>query len=84
MGTATTLTAGLASLPDPAMDRPGKPVPEAIAAVLSILAILTEYGRHLAGTLEHRAVWSGFATIVQFWRRRVCRIERTAALRHTL
>ena len=67
MGTATTLTAGLATLPDPAKDRPGKPVPEGIAAVLSVLAILTGYGRHLAETLEHRAVWSGFATIAQFF-----------------
>jgi hypothetical protein len=67
MGTATTLTAGLASLPDPQKDRPGRPVPEGIAAVLAILAILTGYGRHLAETLEHRAVWSGFATIAQFF-----------------
>ena len=67
MGTTTTLTAGLASLPDPPKDRPGKPVPEGIAAVLSILAVLTAYGRHLAETLEHRAVWSGFATIAQFF-----------------
>jgi hypothetical protein len=67
MGTTTTLTAGLASLPDPQKDRPGKPVPEGIAAVLAILAVLTGYGRHLAETLEHRAVWSGFATIAQFF-----------------
>jgi hypothetical protein len=67
MGTATTLTAGLASLPDPPTDRPGKPVPEGIAAVLSIVAILVEYGRHLADTIEHRALWRGFATIAQFF-----------------
>ena len=42
-------------------------MPERIAAVLSILAVLTGYGRHLAETLEHRAVWSGFATIAQFF-----------------
>ena len=67
MGTATTLTAGLATLPDPAMDRPAKPVPERIAAVLSVVAILTEYGSHLADTIEHRAIWRGFATIAQFF-----------------
>jgi hypothetical protein len=67
MGTATTINTGLATLPDPQKDRPGRPVPEGIAAVLAILAILTGYGRHLAETLEHRAVWSGFATIAQFF-----------------
>jgi hypothetical protein len=67
MTTATTLPAGLASLPDPATDRTGKPVPERIAAVLSIVAILAEYGRHLAETVEHRALWRGFATIAQFF-----------------
>jgi hypothetical protein len=67
MGTATTLTAGLATTPDPPKDRPGKPVPEGIAAILSIVAVLTEYGRHLADTIEHRAIWRGFATIAQFF-----------------
>jgi len=42
-------------------------VPERIAAILSVLAILTEYGRHLAETIEHRAIWRGFATIAQFF-----------------
>jgi hypothetical protein len=59
--------AGLATQPDPHRDRGGKPVPERIAEILSIIAILAEYGRHLADTIEHRAVWRGFATIAQFF-----------------
>ena len=64
---AATTTPGLATLPDPPKDRPGKPVPERIAAMLSLVAVLAEYGRHLADTIEHRAVWRGFATIAQFF-----------------
>jgi hypothetical protein len=67
MSAATTITAGLAALPDPPKDRSGKPVPERIAAMLSVLAILIEYGRHLAETIERRAIWRGFATIAQFF-----------------
>ena len=67
MGTTATLTAGLATLPDPPADRSGKPVPERIAVLLSIVAVLAEYGRHLAETVEHRAIWRGFATIAQFF-----------------
>jgi hypothetical protein len=67
MGNATTLTAGLVTRPDPTKDRAGKPVPEHIAAVLSVLSILIEYGRHLTATVEHRAIWRGFATIAQFF-----------------
>jgi hypothetical protein len=66
MATAT-ITADLASLPDPPKDRPGKPVPERIAAMLSLVAVLAEYGRHLVETIEHRAIWRGFATIAQFF-----------------
>src|SRR5580692_3181857 len=66
MATAT-ITADLASLPDPPKARPGKPVPERIAAMLSLVAVLAEYGRHLAATIEHRAIWRGFATIAQFF-----------------
>jgi hypothetical protein len=54
-------------LPDPTKDRAGKPVPEHIAAVLSVLSMLIEYGRHLTETVEHRAIWRGFATIAQFF-----------------
>src|ERR1700733_6042447 len=64
---AATTTPGLATLPDPPKDRPGKPVPERIAAMLSLVAVLAEYGRHLAATIEHRAIWRGFATIAQFF-----------------
>ena len=53
--------------PIPQWIGPAKPVPERIAAVLSVVAILTEYGRHLADTIEHRAIWRGFATIAQFF-----------------
>ncbi len=67
MGNGMTLTAGISTRPDPARDRAGKPVPEGIAAVLSIVAILTGYGRHLAETIEHRALWRGFATVAQFF-----------------
>jgi len=64
---AATNAAGLASPPDPQPDRPAKPVPERIAEILAIAGILAEYGRHLAATIEHRAIWRGFATIAQFF-----------------
>src|SRR6202041_3442623 len=64
---AATITPGLASLPDPPKDRSSKPVPERIAAMLSLVAVLAEYGRHLVETIEHRAIWRGFATIAQFF-----------------
>jgi hypothetical protein len=67
MDAATTLSAGLPTPPDPAKDQAGKPVPERIAAALSIVAVLAEYGRHLAETVEHRAIWRSFATIAQFF-----------------
>ena len=35
--------------------------------MLDIVQILLGYGRHLAETLEHRAIWRGFATIAQFF-----------------
>jgi len=65
--TTAAAAAGLASPPDPRPDRPGKPVPERIAEILAIACILAEYGRHLAATIEHRAIWRGFATIAQFF-----------------
>jgi len=42
-------------------------MPERIANVLCILAILAEYGRHLFDTIENRACRSGFSTIAQFF-----------------
>jgi hypothetical protein len=42
-------------------------VPERIGEILAIVSILAAYGRHLAQTLEHRAVARGFATIAQFF-----------------
>jgi len=42
-------------------------MPERISDVLCILAILTEYGRHLFDTIEDRACRSGFSTIAQFF-----------------
>ena len=60
-------TAGLPPQPDPPQDRPTKPVPPNIAALLVIVRILLGYGRHLANTLERRAAGRGFATIAQFF-----------------
>jgi hypothetical protein len=60
-------SAELSPPPDPSKDQPGKPVPERITEVLTVLSILATYGRHLAETLEKRAVARGFATIAQFF-----------------
>ena len=60
-------TAGLPTQPGPKQDRPGKPVPEGIAAVLVIVRILLEYGRHLMETLEHRAAARSFSVIAQYF-----------------
>jgi hypothetical protein len=67
MSHTATLTAGLATLPDPPRDRDARPMPARIAEILDIAGILAAYGRHLADTIEHRAVWRGFATIAQFF-----------------
>src|ERR1700722_3795663 len=67
MSHTATLTAGLASPPDPPRDRNARPMPARIAEVLDIAGILAAYGRHLADTIEHRALWRGFATIAQFF-----------------
>ena len=67
MSHTATLTAGRASPPDPPRDRDARPMPARIAEVLDIAGILAAYGRHLADTIEHRAVWRGFATIAQFF-----------------
>ena len=58
-------TPGPASPPDPPQDQPGKtaPVPEYIAAVLHAVSILLGYGRHLLGTVRHRAAAPTFPTI---------------------
>src|SRR5487761_2290533 len=60
-------TAGLSTPQGPKPDRAGKPVPEGIAAVLVLVRILLEYGRHLAATLEHRAAARSFSVIAQFF-----------------
>jgi len=65
--TTFNLTAGLATEPGPLADRGGHAVPERIGELLDIALILAEYGRHLLDTIEHRAVWSTFATIAQFF-----------------
>ena len=67
MTDAQTTTAGLATRPDPPKDRDSQPVPERIAPILQIALILAEYGRHLATTIQHRALRRGFATIAQFF-----------------
>ena len=60
-------TAGLSTPQGPKPDRAGKPVPEGIAAVLVLVRILLEYGRHLAETLEHRAAARSFSVIAQYF-----------------
>jgi hypothetical protein len=56
-------TSGPASPPDPPRDQPGNPVPEYCAALLHAVSILLGYGRHLLGTVRHRAAAPTFPTI---------------------
>jgi hypothetical protein len=42
-------------------------VPAGIAEILAVVSVLATYGRHLAETLEQRAVARGFATIARFF-----------------
>ena len=58
-----------ALLPDPLPHRIGPPNPRPSASRKSSpsSSILATYGRHLAQTLEHRAVARGFATIARFF-----------------
>ena len=67
MTAAAPLTADLSTRPDPRQDRDGQGLPGRIAAMLVIVRILAEYGRHLAETLEQRSVLRGFATIAQYF-----------------
>src|SRR5487761_2521183 len=60
-------TAGLSTPQGPKPDRAAKPMPEGIAAVLVLVRILLEYGRHLTETLEHRAAARSFSVIAQFF-----------------
>ena len=62
-------TAGLSSHPASSRKRPdgSARVTPNVTFVLSVLAILTGYGRHLAQTLEKRSVGRGFATIARFF-----------------
>ena len=60
-------TAGLSPQPAPPQDRPSTPTPARIAEILGVVSILATYGRHLALTLEQRAVARGFATIARFF-----------------
>jgi len=60
-------TAGLPPQSAPPKDRPGSPVPTRINEILTIVSVLATYGRHLAQTLEQRAVARGFATIARFF-----------------
>src|SRR5574337_100112 len=66
MGTVRE-AARLPPLTDLPKDRRGRPVPEHIGEALAILQIILTYARHLADTLEHRAVARGFFTIAQFF-----------------
>ena len=63
----TNPTAGLPPQPDPPKDRPGKPLPQNIADLLTVLHILVGYGAHLAETLERRAAARTFSAIAQFF-----------------
>ena len=56
-------TAGPASPPDPPQDQPGNPVPEYVAVFLHAVSILLGYGRHLLGTVRHRAAAPTFPAI---------------------
>jgi len=58
-------TAAISPRSAPAQERPGRPTPARIAEILAVVAVLASYGRHLAQTLEHRAVARGFATIAR-------------------
>ncbi len=93
MSHTATLTAGLVTPPDPPRDRDARPMPARIAEVLDIAGILAAYGRHLADTIEHRALWRGFAAIAQFFGtaslaiilpRLQCGIMRAVALQRLL
>ena len=42
-------------------------MPAGIAEILAVVSVLASYGRHLAQTLERRAVTRGFATIARFF-----------------
>jgi hypothetical protein len=52
--------------PAPRKERPARPMPQ-IEAVLAIVSILANYGRHLYKTLEQRAARRSFATIARFF-----------------
>ncbi|HUB12285.1 MAG TPA: hypothetical protein VMB34_10030 [Acetobacteraceae bacterium] len=64
---AAAAIAGLAARPGPGTDRHSAAMPARIAEVLPVVQILADYGRHLLDTMEHRALWRGFATIAQFF-----------------
>ena len=48
---------------DPPQDQPSSAVPEHIAFLLYAVDILLDYGRHLLGTIRHRATTPTFTTI---------------------
>jgi hypothetical protein len=60
-------TSGLSPQAAPPKEQSGQPAPARIAEILAILSVLASYGRHLAQTLEQRAVARGFATIARFF-----------------
>src|ERR1700733_7216052 len=64
---AAPATAGLSPPSAPPNDRPRRPAPVRIPEILAVVSILATYGRHLAQTLERRAVARGFATIARFF-----------------
>jgi hypothetical protein len=64
--TDTPASADLPRRSAPSKDRPAKPVPQ-IMAVLAVVSVLANYGRHLYQTLEQRAAGRGFATIARYF-----------------
>jgi hypothetical protein len=67
MVNAAMITAGLTTRSAPAKDRPSRPAPERITEILAVLSVLTTYGRHLAQTLQQRAVGRGFVSIARYF-----------------
>jgi len=72
--TAASTTAGHSSPTDPPLDWPGKFAATRIVEIIIIVGVLATYGRHLAQTLEQRAVARGFATIARFFGTVKCEI----------
>jgi hypothetical protein len=76
--TTTEIPADLRRQSAPSKDRTGRRVPAHTMELLTVVSILAGYGRHLAETLEQRAVARGFATIARFF----CSVDTNSILAH--